>query len=34
MLEDKVQNPSKCLFRFALGGYVLDQRSESGRFGG
>ena len=25
MLEDKIQNPSKCLFRFSLGGYVMDQ---------
>ena len=34
MLEDKIQNPSKCLFRFSLGGYVMDQRSGVGRFGG
>ena len=34
MLEHKIQNPSKCLFRFSLGGYVMDQRSGDGRFGG
>ena len=27
MLEDKIQNIGKCLFRFSLGGYVMDQRS-------
>ena len=34
MLEDKIQNPGKFLFRFSLGGYVMDQRSEDGRFSG
>ena len=34
VLEDKIQNPSKFLFRFFLGGYVMDQRSEDGRFTG
>ena len=34
MLEDKIQNTGKCLFQFSLGGYVLDQRSGDGRFGG
>ena len=34
MLEDKLQNLSKCLFRFSLGGCVMDQRSGDGRFGG
>ena len=34
MLEDKIQNPSKCLFWFSLRGDVLDQRSGDGRFGG
>ena len=28
MLEDKVQNPSECLFRFSLGGTVMDQKVE------
>ena len=34
MLEDKIQNPSKCLFRFSLGGNVMVQRSGDGRFSG
>ena len=34
MLEDKIQNPSKCLFGFSLGGNVIDHRSGDGRFGG
>ena len=34
MLEDKIQNPSECLFRFSLRGNVMDQRSGDGRFGG
>ena len=28
MLEDKIQNPGEFLFRFSLGCYVMDQRSE------
>ena len=27
MLKDKIQNPSKFLFRFSLGGNVMDQRT-------
>ena len=27
MLEDKIQNPSKCLFQFSLRSNVMDQRS-------
>ena len=27
VLEDKIQNPSKFLFRFSLGCYIMDQRS-------
>ena len=34
MLEDKIQNPSKCLFQFTLGGNVMDQRSGDGRLSG
>ena len=34
MLEDKMQNPSNCLFWFSLGGDVMDQRSGDGRFSG
>ena len=34
LLEDKIQNPNTCLFRFSLGGSVKDQRSGDGRFGG
>ena len=34
MLEDKIRNPNKCLFRLSLGGNVKDQRSGDGRFGG
>ena len=34
MLEDKIQNPGNFLFWFSLGGYVMDQRSGDGRFGG
>ena len=34
MLEDMIQNPSKCLFRFSLGGNVMEQRSGDGRFSG
>ena len=30
----KIQNPSKFLFRFSLGSYVMDQRSGDGRFSG
>ena len=33
-LEDKIQNPSKCLLQFFLGGNVVNQRSGDGRFGG
>ena len=31
MSEDKIQNPGEFLFRFTLGGYVMDQRSGDGR---
>ena len=34
MLEDKIQDSSKCLFQFSLGGNVMDQKSGDGRFGG
>ena len=34
MLEDKIQDPSKCLFQFSLGDNVMDQRSGDSRFGG
>ena len=34
ILEDKIQNPSKCLFRFSLGGNVMDESSGDGRFSG
>ena len=34
MLEDKIQNPSKFLFRFSLGSNVVHQRSGDGRIGG
>ena len=34
MSEDKIQNPSKCLFQLSLGGNVMDHRSGDGRFGG
>ena len=34
MLEDMIQNPSKCLFQFTLGDNVMDQRSGDGRFSG
>ena len=34
MLEDKIQNPGKFLFRFSLGGHVMHQRSGDGRFSG
>ena len=34
MLEDKIQNPSKCLFRFSYGSCAVDQRSGDGRFCG
>ena len=34
VLEDKIQNPSKFLFRFSLGSYAMDQRSGDGRFSG
>ena len=30
MLENKIQNPCKCLFRFSLGRNVMDQRSGDG----
>ena len=33
-LEDKIQNPSKFLFRFSLGGNVMDHGSGDARFGG
>ena len=32
VLEDKIQNPSKFLFRFSHGCHVMDQRSADGRF--
>ena len=32
MLEDKIQNPSMFLFRFSLGGNVIDRRGGDGRF--
>ena len=32
--EIKIQNRSKCLFRFSRGGIVVGQRSGDGRFGG
>ena len=34
MLEDKIQNPRKCLFQFSLRGNVMDQKSGDGRVGG
>ena len=34
MLEEKILNPSKCLFQFSLEGNVMDQRSGGGRFSG
>ena len=34
MLEDKIQNPRKCLFQFTFGANVMDQRSGDGRFSG
>ena len=34
MLEGKIQKPSRFLFRFSLGGNVIDQRSGDGRVGG
>ena len=34
MLEDRIQNPSKFLFRFPFGGNVMHQRSGDGRVGG
>ena len=34
MLEDKIQHPRKFLFRFSLGGNVMNQRSGDCRFGG
>ena len=34
MLEDKIQDPSKCLFQFSLGGNVMDQRSGDGPLSG
>ena len=34
MLEDRIQNPSKFLFRFSLKGKVMDQGSGDGRVGG
>ena len=34
MLEDKIQNQGKFLFRFSLGGDALDQRSGDGQGGG
>ena len=32
MLVDWIQDPSKCLFQFSLGGNVMDQRCGDGRF--
>ena len=34
MLEDKIQNPTKFLFQFSLGGNVMDQRGGDCRVGG
>ena len=34
VLEDKIQHRSMCLFRFTLGGDVMDQRSRDCRFSG
>ena len=34
MLEDKIQKPGEFLFRFSLGGNVMDQRCGDGRFNG
>ena len=34
MLEDKIQDPGKFLFRFSLSCHVTDQRSGDGRFSG
>ena len=34
MLDDEIQNLSMFLFRFSLGGNVMDPRSGDGRFGG
>ena len=34
MLEDKIPNPGKLMFRFSLGSYVTDQRSGDDRFFG
>ena len=34
MVEDKIQNPGKLMFRFSLGGYVMDKRSGDGRLSG
>ena len=34
MLDDKIQNPSECLFWFSLEGTVMDQRSGDGRYSG
>ena len=34
MLEEKIQDPSKCLFQFSFGNYVVDQRSGDAPFGG
>ena len=34
MFEDEIQNQGKFMFRFSLGGYVMDQRSGDGRFSG
>ena len=34
MLEDKIQDPSKCLFWFTLRSDVVDQRSGDGRLSG
>ena len=33
-LEDRIQNPRKCLFWFSLGGNVMDQRSGDDRLSG
>ena len=34
MWEDTIQKPSDYLFRFSIGGHVMDQRSRDGRFTG
>ena len=34
MLEDKIQNPGEFLFRYSLGGNIMDQSSGDGRCSG